>query len=83
MDNKLVIPEQRIENVLLLIRGQKVIMDKDLALLYGVTTGNLNSAAKRNAEWFPEDFMVRLTQEEMDPCSLDPGLHQDDQNTRL
>lgn len=43
------------------IRGQKVILDKDLAELYNVTTGNLNKAIKRNLMRFPEDFMFQLT----------------------
>ncbi len=48
------------------IRGLKVILDKDLAILYDVTTGNLNKAVKRNAERFPDDFMFQLTNEEFD-----------------
>ncbi len=46
------------------MRGQKVLLDADLARLYGVTTGNLNKAVSRNRERFPEDFMFRLTAEE-------------------
>ncbi|RTL57629.1 MAG: ORF6N domain-containing protein [Sphingobacteriales bacterium] len=46
------------------IRGQKVMLDKDLAQLYRVTTGNLNLAVKRNIERFPEDFMFQLSDEE-------------------
>jgi len=55
---------QQIENKILLIRGQKVILDRDLAELYGVTTGNLNLAIRRNIERFPNDFMYQLTKEE-------------------
>lgn len=44
-----------------LIRGQRVLLDSDLAVLYGVTTGNLNKAVNRNLERFPQDFMFRLT----------------------
>ena len=74
------IPEQRIENVILVIRGQKVILDKDLASLYGGTTGNLNKAVKRNGERFSADFMFRLTQEEYTSLkfqfgSLEKGKH--------
>lgn len=47
-----------------LIRGQKVMLDRDLALLYDVTTGNLNKAVKRNLKRFPSDFMFRLTASE-------------------
>ena len=49
---------------ILLIRGHKVILDSDLAELYGVTTGNLNKAVTRNINRFPEDFMFRLVREE-------------------
>lgn len=46
------------------IRGVQVMLDRDLASLYGVLTKNLNKAVKRNQERFPEDFMFRLTKEE-------------------
>jgi hypothetical protein len=46
------------------IRGQKVMLDKDLAFLYGVTTGNLNKAVNRNLQRFPPDFMFELSNEE-------------------
>lgn len=46
------------------IRGQKVMLDSELADLYQVTTGNLNLAVRRNVERFPEDFMFQLTKEE-------------------
>ena len=49
-----------------LIRGEKVLLDADLAALYGVETRVLNQAVKRNAERFPEDFMLQLTREEVD-----------------
>ena len=52
--------EERIFN----IRGKQVMIDKDLALLYGVETKRLNEQVKRNIERFPEDFMFQLTQEE-------------------
>ena len=54
----------KIESMIYEIRGQKVMLDKDLAKLYGVTTGNLNKAVKRNIERFPERFMFQLTNEE-------------------
>ncbi len=47
-----------------MLRGHKVILDRDLATLYGVTTGNLNKAVDRNGERFPQDFMLQLTKEE-------------------
>jgi len=49
---------------ILLIRGRKVMLDKDLAELYGVSTMRLNEQVKRNLERFPEDFMFQLTKEE-------------------
>ena len=55
---------QIIQNKIYEIRGQRVMLDRDLAELYGVTTGNLNKAVKRNIERFPEDFMFQLTSEE-------------------
>lgn len=60
-----VAPAERIERSILLIRGEKVILDKDLAALYCVTTGNLNKAVSRNLNRFPSDFMFRLTQQEL------------------
>ncbi len=54
----------RIESRILVVRGQKVMIDADLAELYGVPTKALNQAIKRNVGRFPEDFMFRLTPEE-------------------
>lgn len=59
-----IIPVECIASLIFLIRGQKVIIDKDIANLYGVTTGNLNKAVKRNSERFPNDFMFQLTAKE-------------------
>jgi hypothetical protein len=58
------VPEERIEKSILLIRGQKVILDADLAKLYAVTTKRLNQQVKRNRDRFPEDFMFQLTTKE-------------------
>jgi len=60
------IPVERIERAILSIRGEKVMLDSDLAELYGVETKALNQAVKRNATRFPADFMFQLTQEEHD-----------------
>lgn len=60
----LAIPGERIEQVILLIRGQKVMLDRDLVELYGVTTKRLNEQVSRNKDRFQEDFMFRLTKEE-------------------
>ena len=59
-----VIPLEKIENKILLIRGQKVMLDRDLAYFYGVETRILNQAVKRNIKRFPEDFMFQLTKME-------------------
>jgi len=58
------VPPERIEQSILLIRGQKVMLDRDLARLYGVSTKVLNQAVKRNRDRFPDDFMFQLTLEE-------------------
>jgi hypothetical protein len=56
-----IIPVGKIENKILLIRGQKVIIDADLAEFYGVSTKRLNEQVKRNKNRFPEDFMFQLS----------------------
>jgi hypothetical protein len=58
------IPNESIERAILLIRGHKVMLDKDLAILYGVSTSQLNKAVMRNADRFPDDFMFQLTRQE-------------------
>ena len=58
------VPVERIRQKILLLRGQRVILDRDLAALYGVPTKVLKQAVKRNAGRFPEDFMFVLTREE-------------------
>ncbi len=55
------VPQEIIENKIYLIRGQKVMLDMDLAVLYGVKTFVLNQAVKRNIARFPEDFMFKIT----------------------
>ncbi|HVA46062.1 MAG TPA: ORF6N domain-containing protein [Pirellulales bacterium] len=57
MAKELLVPAERIEHAILSIRGQKVLLDSDLAELYGVETFNLNKAVKRNIDRFPADFM--------------------------
>jgi ORF6N domain len=61
---KEIIPPERIARSIYVLRYEKVILDFDLAGLYGVATGNLNKAVRRNAERFPADFMFQLTREE-------------------
>ncbi len=57
---------ERIESRILMIRGRKVVLDADLAELYGVPTKRLNEQVKRNAERFPEDFVFQLKKEEVE-----------------
>ena len=65
MTNKsLIASVAQIESQILLIRGQKVMLDEDLAALYEVETKELNRAVKRNIERFPDDFMFQLTADE-------------------
>jgi hypothetical protein len=61
-----IIPDEIISNKIFLIRDVKVMLDRDLAELYGVSTGNLNKAVKRNIKRFPEDFMFQLNPEEFE-----------------
>lgn len=61
---KHLIPMETVAGKILLLRGQKVILDKDLAVLYGVRTFNLNKAVKRNLDRFPQDFMFQVTAQE-------------------
>jgi hypothetical protein len=64
MSKKDIVRAELIESKILLIRGQNVMLDKDLAKLYGVPTKALNQAVKRNKERFPSDFMFQLTKNE-------------------
>ena len=59
-------PVEQIESLIITVRGKQVILDRDLARLYGVETRVLNQAVQRNIERFPEDFMFKLTKEEFD-----------------
>ena len=63
-ESQSVIPAERIEQSILLLRGHKVMLDADLAALYGVSIKAFNQAVKRNRQRFPEDFMFQLTPEE-------------------
>jgi hypothetical protein len=63
-ESKAIIPAERIEVLIHLIRGQKVILDQDLAILYGVDTGSFNRSIQRNQNRFPEDFAFRLNENE-------------------
>ena len=63
--SKELIPAERIENRIFLLRGHKVMLDRDLAALYEVETRVLNQAVKRNKDRFPDDFMFQLSREEI------------------
>jgi hypothetical protein len=71
---KTLIPVEVIEKKILLIRGEKVMLDSDLAELYGVETFNLNKAVKRNIDRFPEDFMFQLSREEAGSLRFQIGM---------
>lgn len=62
--NQQAISIESVSRAILILRGQRVILDRDLAAIYGVTTSRLNEAVKRNTRKFPEDFVFRLTREE-------------------
>jgi hypothetical protein len=60
------VPVERIERAIIMLRGQKVLLDMDLAALYGVETRRLNEQVRRNIDRFPGDFMFQLSSEEAD-----------------
>jgi len=61
-----IVPIEAVQGRIFVIRGAKVMLDQDLAELYGVTTSALNQAVSRNTERFPEDFMFRLSNQEFE-----------------
>ena len=76
----LVLSDEIIVDKIILVRGQKVMFDKDLASLYGVLVKNLNKSVKRNRKRFPADFMFRLTREEYNSLrfqfgTIEKGAH--------
>ena len=75
-------PRERIENVIFYVRGQKVMLDQDLAELYGVETKKLNQAVKRNIERFPEDFMFSLNKKEWETLKFHFGTSKDGRGGR-
>jgi ORF6N domain len=68
------LPDEVIISKIYLIRGQKVMLDRDLAELYNVTTGNLNKSVKRNLKRFPFDFMFQLTDKEYENLIFQNGI---------
>ena len=70
-----IIPQpENLAKLVFLIRGEKVLLDADLAMLYGVETGALNRAVKRNIERFPADFMLQLTPQEWEDLKCQIGI---------
>ncbi|MDR3458927.1 MAG: ORF6N domain-containing protein [Verrucomicrobiae bacterium] len=76
------VPLERIERAIIVVRGEKVILDSDLAKLYEVETGALNRAVKRNASRFPVDFMFQLTPEEAEILKCQIGISSSDHGGR-
>ena len=68
------VPVEIVKGKIYLLRGQKVLLDADLAQLYGVETANLNKAVKRNLDRFPADFMFQLTAEEAGSLRFQIGI---------
>ncbi len=68
------VPVEISEKKIFLIRGKKVMLDADLAELYGVETFNLNKAVKRNIERFPTDFMFQVTKDELESLKFQFGI---------
>jgi ORF6N domain-containing protein len=71
--SKEIIPIERVVQSIRWIRGQKLLLDSDLAALYGVTTGNLNKAVSRNRDRFPLDFMFQVSAEEAEDLIFQIG----------
>jgi hypothetical protein len=69
-----ILPAQQIAGKILFLRGQRVLLDADLAKLYGVRTAVLNRAVQRNLERFPEDFMFRLNDKEVNALRYQIGI---------
>ncbi len=74
MAKSILIPDEIIISKIYVVRGQKVMLDRDLAELYSVTTGNLNKAVKRNIKRFPDDFMFQLNDEEFKNLIFQNGI---------
>ena len=75
-------PVEQIESLIITVRGKQVILDRDLARLYGVETFRLNEQVKRNIERFPEDFMFQLSKEEFENWRLQNVTSIDDSNLK-
>ena len=69
----IILKPENVARLVFFVRGEKAMLDVDLARLYGVTTGNLNKAVKRNQARFPGDFMFRLTDNETESLIFQSG----------
>jgi hypothetical protein len=78
-ESTLIVPDEVIVSQIYLIRGQKVMIDRDLAALYGVDTRSLKQAVRRNAERFPEDFMFEMSKDEFENWRSQNVTSKDDQ----
>ncbi len=81
-NNKSVIPAELIEKTIFFIRGEKVMLDVDLAELYGVTTSRLIEAVKRNINRFPKDFMFQLTNKEAETLRSQFAISNEEESER-
>jgi hypothetical protein len=81
-DQSALVPAEQIEQAILLLRGHKVMLDRDLAKLYGVETKSLKRAVKRNLDRFPPDFMFELSGEEAESVRCQFGTLQKGQHLR-
>ena len=73
-ENRVAAAAVRVEEMIVTLRGERVILDADLARIYGVTTGALNRAVKRNLERFPDDFVFPVTAEEISALRCQSGI---------
>jgi hypothetical protein len=73
-DRALIVSSEQVERRIMLVRGQKVMLDSDLAALYAVQTGQLVRAVKRNADRFPADFAFQLTRKEFTDLKCQIGI---------
>ncbi len=80
--SEIAVPVEIIQNKIYLIRGHKVMFDRDLAELYDVMTKNLNKAVQRNIERFPDDFMFQLTKQEAESSRFQIGTLKQGQNIK-
>jgi len=76
--NELLIPDERIIDKIYLIRNQKIMVDRDLAELYGVETKRLKEAVRRNSNRFPSDFMFEMNTAEFEAWKRERNLEDDD-----